>query len=85
MTANPYIFDTFNFTAADPAVTHLLSSRLEYGNGVFDPNFDYDSDSKARIFSDLMNYLLKRNDYNTGTLLRTFAPKTSQAQILLKL
>ena len=28
MGANPYIYDTFNITGADPAVTHLLSCRL---------------------------------------------------------
>ena len=69
MTANPYIYDTFNLTGADPAVTWLLSCRLEYGNGVFYPELDYDYESKSRIFSDLMNYSWKKNDYNTGTQL----------------
>ena len=66
---NPYIYDTFNLTAADPAVTWLSTCRLEYGNGVFYPELDYDQESKSRIFSDLMNYSWKKNDYNTGTQL----------------
>ena len=69
MTQNPYIFDTFNITGADPAVTWLSTCRLEYGNGVFYPELDYDQESKSRIFSDLMNYSWKKNDYNTGTQL----------------
>ena len=69
MGENPYIYDTFNITGADPAVTHLLSCRLEYGNGVFYPELDYDGESKSRIFSDLMNYSWRKNDYNTGTQL----------------
>ena len=68
MTANPYIFDTFKLNAGDDNST-LLNCRLEYGNGVFYPELDYDSDSKSRIFSDLMNYSWKKNDYNTGTQL----------------
>ena len=69
MRQNPYIYDTFNITGADPAVTNLLTCRLEYGNGVFYPELDYDSESKTRIFSDLMNYSWEENDYNTGTQL----------------
>ena len=68
MTANPYIYDTFKLNAADANST-LLNCRLEYGNGVFHPELDYDSDSKSRIFSDLMNYSWKKNDYDTGTQL----------------
>ena len=67
MRANPYIYDTFNITGADPAVTWLSTCRLEYGNGVFYPELDYEQESKSRIFSDLMNYSWKKNDYNTGT------------------
>ena len=43
MTANPYIFDTFKLKAGDDNST-LLKCRLEYGNGVFYPELDYDSD-----------------------------------------
>ena len=66
MTGNPYIFGTFKLNAGDDNST-LLNCRLEYGNGVCYPELDYDSDSKSRIFSDLMNYSWKKNDYNTGT------------------
>ena len=69
MRENPYIYDTFNITGANPAVTWLSTCRLEYGNGVFYPELDYDQESKSRIFSDLMNYSWKKNDYNTGTQL----------------
>ena len=69
MRQNPYIYDTFNITGADPAVANLLTCRLEYGNGVFYPELDYDSESKTRIFSDIMNYSWQKNDYNTGTQL----------------
>ena len=68
MGANPYIYDTFKLNAADTNCK-LLSCRLEYGNGVFYPELDYDEESKSRIFSDLMNYSWKKNDYNTGTQL----------------
>ena len=69
MRQNPYLYDTFNVTGADPAVCNLSTCRLEYGNGVFYPELQYDSDSKTRIFRDLMNYSWKKNDYNTGTQL----------------
>ena len=68
MTENPYIYDTFKLNAADNNCK-LLSCRLEYGNGVFYPELDYDEESKSRIFSDLMNYSWKKNDFNTGTQL----------------
>ena len=64
---NPYIFDTFNIMGADPAVTWLSTCCLEYGDGVFYPEVGYESDSKIRIFTDLMAYSWKENDYNTGT------------------
>ena len=66
---NPYIFDTFNITGADPAVTWLNTCRLEYGDGVFYPEVGYEETSKIRIFNDLMAYSWKENDYNTGTQL----------------
>ena len=65
-TNNPYIFDTFKLNAANDNCT-LSSCRLEYGNGLFYPELDYDVESKSRIFSDVMNYSWKKNDYNTGT------------------
>ena len=50
-------------------VLSLATCRLEYGNGVFYPELEYDSESMSRIFSDIMNYSWKKNDYNTGTQL----------------
>ena len=68
MTENPYICDTFKLNAADDNST-IATSCLEYGNGTFYPEYAYESDSKSRIFSDLMNYSWKKNDYNTDTQL----------------
>ena len=56
---NPYLFDTFNITKADPAVTWLSTCRLEYGDGVFYPEVGYEESSKIRIFTDLMAYSWK--------------------------
>ena len=68
MTENPYIFDTFKLNAADND-SSIATCRLEYGNGTFYPEYAYESDSKSRIFSNLMNYSWKKSDYNTGTQL----------------
>ena len=68
MTENPYIFDTFKRNAADNDST-IATCRLEYGNGTFYLEYAHEIDSKSRIFSDLMNYSWKKNDYNTGTQL----------------
>ena len=57
MRANPYIYDTFNITGVNPAVTWLSTCRLEYGKGVFYPQLDYDYESKSRIFSDFKQLL----------------------------
>ena len=67
-TENPYILDTFKLNAAN-ANSYLTTCRLEYGNGVFYPETEYDSESKVRIFNDLMSYAMRKNDYNTGTQL----------------
>ena len=56
MQQNLYLFDTFNITGADAAVTWLNICGLEYGDGVFYPEVSYESDSKIRIFNDLMAY-----------------------------
>ena len=68
--ANPYIFDTFKLNA-DNNNSSISTCRLEYGNGIFYPESEYDSESKVRIFNDLMSYAMRRNDYNTGTKLNT--------------
>ena len=66
--ANPYLFDTYKINAGD-ANSYLSSCRLEYGNGIFYPEVEYDSDSKVRIFNDLMSYTHRKNDFNSGTQL----------------
>ena len=69
---NPYLFDTYKIQVAanDGNVDRYLTTcRLEYGNGIFYPETDYDSESKVRIFNDLMSYADRKNDYNTGTQL----------------
>ena len=67
-TENPYLFDTYKLNEGD-ALSHLTTCKLEYGNGVFYPETDYDSESKVRIFNDLMSYAMKKNDFNSGTQL----------------
>lgn len=64
----PYEFDTFKINSGDNA-SYLTTCRLEYGNGVFYPETEYDSESKVRIFNDLMSYGMRKNDYNSGTQL----------------
>ena len=69
---NPYLFDTFKLDSADNlAANHryLTTCRLEYGNGIFYPETEYDSESKVRIFNDLMSYGMRKNNYNSGTQL----------------
>ena len=69
---NPYIFDTFKLDSADNAAAnhrYLTTCRLEYGNGIFYPETEYDSESKVRIFNDLMSYVMRKNNYNSGTQL----------------
>ena len=67
--ANPYEYDTFNINADRANGSSLTTCRLEYGNGVFYPETEYDSESKVRIFNDLMAYGMRKNDYNSGTQL----------------
>ena len=67
---NPYEYDTFNLNANRNNASYLSTCRLEYGNGVFYPETEYDTESKVRIFNDLMSYTMRENDYNTGTQLQ---------------
>ena len=64
---SPYTMNTFEL----PGGASLRNCRLEYGNGVFYPETEYDSESKGRIFNDVMAYAMRKNDYNTGTQLNT--------------
>ena len=63
---SPYTMNTFSLPGAS-----LNNCRLEYGNGVFYPETEYDSESKSRIFNDVMAYAMRKNDYNTATQLNT--------------
>ena len=65
---SPYLMDTFKLNAANNN-SCLLNCRLEYGNGVFYPETEYDSESKVRIFNDVMSYAMRKNDFNSGTQL----------------
>ena len=67
---SPYLFDTFQLNA-DNNNSSLSSCRLEYGNNTFYPELEYDTDSKIRIFNDLMSYAFRKNDYNSGTQLNS--------------
>ena len=62
---SPYRMNTF----ALPGGAFLSNCRLEYGNGVFYPEAEYDEDSKVRIFNDVMSYAMRKNDYDSGTQL----------------
>ena len=61
----PYTMNIF----ALPAGRTLTSCRLEYGNGIFYPETEYEAESKVRIFNDFMAYAMRKNDYDTGTQL----------------
>ena len=65
---NPYLYDTYKINSDDEA-SYLTTCRLEYGNGIFYPETEYDSESKIRIFNDLMAYSMRKNDFNSGTQL----------------
>ena len=54
----PYKMDIFSLDGSS-----LCNCRLEYGNGVFYPELEYEIDSKVRIFNDLMSYAMTKNDY----------------------
>ena len=59
----PYKMDTFSLDGG----ASLNNCRLGYGNGVFYPEIEYDSDSKVHIFNDLMACAMRKNDYNSGS------------------
>ena len=44
---------------------------MEYGSGDFYLETEYDSESKVRIYNDLMCYAMRKNDYSSGTQLNT--------------
>ena len=58
---SPYTMDTFS----PPEKRTLVNCRLEYGNGIFYPETEYEAESKVRIFNDLIVYAMRKNDFNT--------------------
>ena len=54
----PFKMDTFSLEGG----ASLNNCRSEYGNGVFYPETEYDSESKSRIFNDVMAYAMRKND-----------------------
>ena len=65
---NPYILDTFKVNA-DNNDCYLSAARLEVGNGVYNPELEYSESNKANIYRDVINYVHRQNDKNTGSLL----------------
>lgn len=45
---------------ADDDATVLSTCRLEYGNGVYYPETEYDTESKVKIYNDLMSYAWRK-------------------------
>ena len=65
---NPHILDTFKVNA-DNNNFYLSAARLEVGNGVYYPELEYTESDKLRIFRDVISYVHKQNNKNTGSLL----------------
>ena len=65
---NPYLMNTFKLNEADNT-SSLLTCKLEYGNGVYYPETQYNSKRKIRMLNDVSSYAMRKNDVNTGTQL----------------
>ena len=65
---NPHILDTFKVNA-DNNDYFLSAARLEVGDGVYYPELENSESDKVRIYRDVINYVHKQNDKNTGSLL----------------
>ena len=53
---SPYTMNTYSL---DGGAT-LSTRKLEYSNGIFHPEKEYDSETKVRIFNDLMAYAMTK-------------------------
>ena len=51
--ANPYEYKTFNINANRKNGSSLSTCRLEYSNGVWKTETEYDTESKVSILNDL--------------------------------
>ena len=67
---DPYIMNAFELNR-NRNNSYLTNCRLEYGNGVFYPETEYDTDFKMRIYNDIMSHAMRRNDYNSRTQVNT--------------
>ena len=65
---SPHSLDTFKVNA-DNNECYLSAARLEVVNGVYYPVLEYSESDKVRIYRDVINYVHKQNDKNTGSLL----------------
>ena len=65
---NSHILDTFKVNA-DNNNCYLSAARLEVGNDVYYPEFEYSESDKPRIYRNVINYVHKQNDKNAGSLL----------------
>ena len=65
---SPHFLDTFKVNA-DNNECYLSAARLEVVNGVYYPVLEYSESDKVRIYRDVINYVHKQNDKNTGSLL----------------
>ena len=67
---NSTIRSLHHSNVAIPPQNYILPDQIvPLVNGIYYPEKEYDSDSKVRIFNDLMAYAMTKNDYNTGTQL----------------
>ena len=65
---NLHILDTFKVNA-DNNDCYLSAARLEVGNGTYYTELEYSESEKVRIYRDVINYVHKQNDKNTGSQL----------------
>ena len=64
----PHILDTLKVNA-DYNDCYLSAARLEVENGVYYPELEYSESDKVRIYRNVIDYVHKQNDKNTGSLL----------------
>ena len=65
---NPHILDIFKVNA-DNNKCYLIAARLEVGNDLYYPELEYSESEKVRIYRDVINYVHRQNDKDTGSLL----------------
>ena len=63
---SPYLMDTFKLNSADNQ-SSISSCYLEYGSGHFYPHSRYYINQSSRIYQNLLSYVYRKHDYNSGT------------------